>query len=474
MKTTLLRISKECRALLPLWTVALLAIAAPHFLGTDTRSIRAWAMFAYCAGCIILGAACFGHEFAHRTLSILLSQPVSRTRLWLEKMIVLGVMLSGLSLLFSVILTRHDFLLEEPRILVNTLMILMPASIAFCTGPTLTLLTRGVIAGAALTFIFPMASAIIALSVAAVRHGTDMADRWMPDYTFIFQSIYSLALLPLGWWILRRFQDSNTVQQDFLLPSRIGAPFQSLPALLTFNGRGPIARLVQKELRLQQPTFFVGALIIVVWLGLSIISQFRPVSTEAITLTPFILGMIGVPAVAGIICVADERNLGLHNWQLTLPISARRQWAIKVMTTIMASMFSGILIPLILLWLSKLLLGPIEKGLLSDFRYFPWLNLVFASVAMYASTFSTNNLRALVGTVLLSILGVSVIVLLEATFLHYGKYHGTFVISGPLFYLTFEMGLSNFRKTTLSNWAPVRQVLLFFGAMLALLLLTAE
>ncbi len=44
-----------------------------------------------------LGAQSFGHEYSHRTLGLLLSQPADRRRLFLYKLGVLFVMLATLA-----------------------------------------------------------------------------------------------------------------------------------------------------------------------------------------------------------------------------------------------------------------------------------------------------------------------------------------------------------------------------------------
>ena len=40
--------------------------------------------------CVLMAGSSFGNEFQHRTLSLLLSQPIARSVLWRDKMLVLG------------------------------------------------------------------------------------------------------------------------------------------------------------------------------------------------------------------------------------------------------------------------------------------------------------------------------------------------------------------------------------------------
>ena len=73
---------KEIRALLPLWLgcVALVWISAVG----DRFWFRA-GFLAYLLGSAALGALSIGHEYTNRTLSLLLSLPVSRRRMFAMK-----------------------------------------------------------------------------------------------------------------------------------------------------------------------------------------------------------------------------------------------------------------------------------------------------------------------------------------------------------------------------------------------------
>jgi hypothetical protein len=88
---------KEARALAPLW----LAVAATlAFAGiTDDRLVVTVAGFTYVLGAVALGAWTMGHEFALRTLSSLLAQPIERQRLYVVKALVLVVMVATLGAL---------------------------------------------------------------------------------------------------------------------------------------------------------------------------------------------------------------------------------------------------------------------------------------------------------------------------------------------------------------------------------------
>ena len=92
-------VAKEVRALLPIWLGCLLIIAVCATAGDALfRNLgRPFGVLTYLAGSIVLGALAIGQEYQHRTLPMLLSQPVSRGRILGVKFVVLAAMLLTLA-----------------------------------------------------------------------------------------------------------------------------------------------------------------------------------------------------------------------------------------------------------------------------------------------------------------------------------------------------------------------------------------
>ena len=135
MSTALLR--KEARALLPMWGAAILLILV------GGRWDREYAAVGYLLGSLVIGGQVFGHEYTHRTLAMLLTQPIGRHRVYVTKMTVLALGLATISV------AAYFGLLRDARALPST-----PAGIltaigltAFTLGPVMTFLGRGPIAG---------------------------------------------------------------------------------------------------------------------------------------------------------------------------------------------------------------------------------------------------------------------------------------------------------------------------------------
>jgi ABC-type transport system involved in multi-copper enzyme maturation permease subunit len=84
----LTRLIKEERDLLPVLVSMLLLIVVPCRIWPEAAS--AWSGIALGLSCAVLSGWVFGNEFQQRTLLLLLSQPIARSALWRDKMILLG------------------------------------------------------------------------------------------------------------------------------------------------------------------------------------------------------------------------------------------------------------------------------------------------------------------------------------------------------------------------------------------------
>src|SRR5262245_45357756 len=100
------RLGKEFRPLLFPWSLC--AFAAPgHIVGhlpiVGRGVTQGFAGFAFFGGCLMLAVMPFGLEFQHRTMSLLLSQPLERYRLWKEKFFAATTAVLALILVHSLL-----------------------------------------------------------------------------------------------------------------------------------------------------------------------------------------------------------------------------------------------------------------------------------------------------------------------------------------------------------------------------------
>lgn len=79
------RVLKECRALAPMWGLALLLVLVTALVPAPLGEGRFVLSFVIPVAGVLLSVSSFGKEYAHGTYGLLLSQPVSRWRLWWKK-----------------------------------------------------------------------------------------------------------------------------------------------------------------------------------------------------------------------------------------------------------------------------------------------------------------------------------------------------------------------------------------------------
>lgn len=488
--STRLRLWKESRALLPLWGIVMGWVIVPPLLGLAHALNYSLAGFIF--GCAVLGPAVVGHEFEHRTAIFLVSQPVSRRRLWLEKLLVLGMALLALSATMLAVTARSPEFWEvasrkSTEALGLWLFVLMPI-VGFCTGPALTLLARSTLGGATLTFLCPwilMMSGFL-LIPEAMAGNNPWAELNLLKWLHATLSLYSAGAFLYGCRCFQRFEDVNPLVKEFDAPESFNSLFAWLANGLVPGRASPAARLLRKELRLQLPAFFVTLFLVALWLAFIALWRIHPVVGPEVMIVPAILHVLIVPILSGVVSTAEERRLGVHEMQLTLPVSARQQWLIKVITALSVNLALGILPPCALVQVSSWLAG--DPQLVADIPdsvpHFLVINLIIFGAAAFASSVSANSIRALTGAFVLLLAGGVVLNLAEypARTL-WQAYHGglTWESEGVgvgwgsflferltlgwicLAAWLYWLGLAGFRRSLESSWLPVRRMLLFFA-----------
>src|SRR6516165_585012 len=86
-----LRIMKEVRALFWPWCAVTMLGALNSFpFGPQFKQLAGpFSTFGFFAGIPLLAVLSFGNEFQYKTISLLLTQPVSRQQVWREKLVVM-------------------------------------------------------------------------------------------------------------------------------------------------------------------------------------------------------------------------------------------------------------------------------------------------------------------------------------------------------------------------------------------------
>ena len=388
-------VKKEFRALAPAWLGCLAIFAASAALMAPGRA-QALRVVVYIIGAIALGALSMGHEYSSGTLSLLLSQPRRREHILLLKM---GVLASLLLTLAGV-----EFALGVGGSYEQGLVLALPLLCGLFIAPWLTMLCRNPLAGMVFTVAAPGLVMLAGEIAAAVKFGmvgpTMAADANALKTAILWWGMLAVSALAAisGWRMFMRLEAIDGRGQALRLPWQRASASLSDTAPL-FVKRHPVWLLIKKELRLQQLSFVVGGMYVLVWFGLwfgrsaiphlDLSLAFAPVATALTILT--------LPLLAGSLASAEERQLGTLEWHALLPMRARTQWGMKVSVTVGVACLLGLALPIGLVFVA----GPpqMRDGL-------PFLSagvacaVIFLSVmGLYVSSLCASSAQALLWSV---------------------------------------------------------------------------
>jgi hypothetical protein len=398
--TTVLRpalVWKEVRGLGLTWlTVAALLVA----VGFVDPASDLFVLF-YVGGCALLGALSIGQEFTDRTLAGLLAQPAARSSVLLHKLGVVAAMLLALGgLVWAYGLTPLAVARAWPETspTARALLTVLPVLGGVLLTPCLTLLTRSALAGC--VFTIALSFALVIGSQAAVDwlygDAATLAQAIARFLDILVHTMLAVVLLSaiLMWRLFMRLEAIEGRGLELHLPA------WSFPAWL-FKGRVHLAaarsarwvwqQMLGKELHLQHMTFVVSGLYVAAWLAVVLVGEsLFPTRRDGYMNAATLLHAGAIPLLAGSLASAEERQLGTLGWQVLLPIAAWRQWAVKVAVVLVLSLGLAIGVPAILYALFASGAGPVRLGWPSAAAI-----AAVATVSLYASSLSTNGVRAL-------------------------------------------------------------------------------
>lgn len=324
--------------------VAWAATFEPAGVPRDLRSLRLHAFQISAAGFLLgsalLAALPLGAEFQHRTMVLLMAQPVSRGRVWLTKHATLvGVLaLIGLAGYFTAPLASQD---AYPVAQAGFLLMMV------CSGTLWTLVAGSTIGGA----VFSLAGlAIVELTssfVASRVTGLDLDPFAAHPALVATRVVYAALTLWLGWRMFARYELKAQGEGGIAVTTNLA---ERLPALRA-RPTGAIANLVRKEIRLQQPTFLIAALFTAVWLAALLFFAIPPARPDvaSVTFTVLLAGYYPLAIlVCGTISVGEDTSLGIRAWHLTLPVSSFKQWAVKLGVALTVGAVLAVALPLAL------------------------------------------------------------------------------------------------------------------------------
>jgi hypothetical protein len=178
---------------------------------------------------------------------------------------------------------------------------------------------------------------------------------------------YAALMIWLSRRLLTRYQVS--AGGDLLLESPIPLP-RFIQEALRCRPHAPIFNLVRKELRLMRPVWALTLFSATFWVLLSAF-QLLPAdephhptpttNSQLILLALAIVSNLLIAVLAGTVSLGEERTSGTHAWHMTLPVSARTQWMVKLLVSIAVSAICGAVIPLSILMLRGFASGSVFR-----------------------------------------------------------------------------------------------------------------
>jgi hypothetical protein len=211
--------------------------------------------------------------------------------------------------------------------------------------------------------------------------------------------LYCAVVFRRGYAQFKRLEDYDSTARELTLPASLEAALAQPLASVSSRFRGPFASLLKKEFRLQQVSFLLaGVFLLIAVVGFCLIPIYLP-AAEGTVGGDCALFMLLLPLIAGAIAVTEEKGWDLAEWHLTLPPSARRQWLAKMLATLTTSLALGLLLPAGILLAGGAVFEP--HGSRASFSSIYALaalvlgQLLVTSVAVYAASFSKSTLRAI-------------------------------------------------------------------------------
>lgn len=360
MKSRITRIKKEVRALFWPWCAVVIAGALPILVRYSfARKINVLSFF---FGIPLLATLSLGNEFYFRTFSLWLTQPVSRMQLWADKMIVMCAAVlsagtvSGIGMFF--------FALPKMNLTYNKAAAVAYVIITIASATFWTLAARSAVGG---FLIIGFIWGVIYMFIGNIETGK-LEALPLASATATAISAFAICIALLMLWLgsrkLARLQVTGGTSGEDLMVA--GPSVMPEPLAEWFRPRpsGALLNLMRKELRMLRPVWVIELMVVVY---LTCLAIFRLLPSPPVflpetvlqwaVLGPTAMTCMGLVGLAGILSLGEERRSGTQAWHMTLPISARTQWLIKLLVAMFAGLACSLLFPLLVMVVVGLVYG---------------------------------------------------------------------------------------------------------------------
>ena len=397
-------VEKEIRLLLPSFLIGVALTFANCFLKTDQLGFNTFVSVVSITSCsaiaVFMALSSFGAEISSGTFSMLLSQPVSRRRIWRTKTLLLAAALFIGGCLWCAILYLRFEVFNHPEglgdfgdIFLGTWLFLM---VIYSGALWTVLLFRQMTAAFWFTLLVPVA---IFVAIATLVKNDDAGTTIL---SIVF-ALYSVAGYLFARRLFLRAQDVQWTGGTISLPAWLGFGGQTISTVR--RPRRSLSALVRKEFQLHQVSILLAIILAVLDLIWIVLLRIRPglfsdrSAGEIIILGSFGLFWFALPWLIGSLAVAEERRLGTLEAQLCMPVTRRFQLFVKCAVALILAISLGVLLPWCLERIAALIgvnaeifrRGLFENGLAT--RTIACAALV--AISCYASTLARHALQTM-------------------------------------------------------------------------------
>jgi ABC-type transport system involved in multi-copper enzyme maturation permease subunit len=478
-------VKKEIRQLLPSFLLGLLLAFSIWLIPvksiTDVRlGLNAFPFICCPVVLVMMMLDSFGHELSAGTFSLLLSQPVPRTRVWWTKTLLLAAAALLIWLVWCFSYYLHDPNKLKPEEFRDMFAGFgMFIFMMYSGGLWTVLLFRQVAAAFWFTVLVP-AGLLLTMSKLFENY-PDEVQFWVLLVGF---TLYGIAGFLLARRLFLRAQDVAWTGGVISFSTWRYFDAGSKPTS-TARRRRPIAALFRKEFQLHSISLFCACALLALHIGVFFLriyyaNSHRNSLAAGVSDFFWMLWLV-MPLVIGCTAVAEERKLGMADGQFCLPVSRRFQFAVKLITAMIFGTLLGGGMPLLLETVAAHFGAPgeffkPESYYLTGQFGFDFISFQISTVALvagisvaafFASTLARNFLQAL-GLAITTILSCVLFVLFVVNFGNEPVFLGMtlwrpilpFLIAIPLIPATL-LWLANLNfKHFLENWRLWRRNLL--------------
>lgn len=418
------QLAKELRPLLLPWLGAVVAgslvALRPLIDGVGLESLLvAIVLYGFLGGLALVAAVTFGEEFQNRTLPLLLTQPVRRSRLWNQKMMILAAALvSALALealLVAILYAACSSWHPNSERLSDWELILLSFSpndaligSAFLLGTVCscgfwTLIARSTIGG----LVFSVAAqCVTALGAALIfERVTGQSELFKGSAVFVVLALTQLAYSASFLWLGRRkflaFELKDGRSEATSVSPRHWT--RGLVGMLAIRPTRLSLNFIHKELGLLKPIGQIAGLFCLCWVGILLLQKLVDHPT---TYLFDVLVCVYAPLtclLAGCVSLGEEKALGLTETQLTLPFSTWRQWLLKLAVCGGTAALLSLGLPLLLFRSTGIFFDLSQSGLMNpDDRGMLALTILSGAaflIAFWGIAHLANTVRAAIVTV---------------------------------------------------------------------------